>query len=214
MTYFRDRREAGLRLGESLKDSIETDHTVVLGLPRGGVPVAHEVASILNAPLDVFLVRKLGVPGQGELAMGSIAQGDVRFINDDIVRTLDIPSRVIDKVAEVEKVELQRRLRKYRGSRETPDISGKTVLLVDDGLATGASMLAAIRAVKKLGPKKVIAAVPVAAEPTCRRLEGEAEQVVCMHTPGQFSSVGQWYEDFPQVSDEEVTELMQEKGSA
>ncbi|HEQ98916.1 MAG TPA: phosphoribosyltransferase [candidate division Zixibacteria bacterium] len=211
MTYFKDRTEAGLKLGESLKETIEGDDTVVLGLPRGGVPVAYEVASILNAPLDVFMVRKLGVPGQEELAMGSIAQGGLTLLNEDIVRTMDIPSRVIDKVAEVEKVELERRLRKYRGSRETPDVSGKTVLLVDDGLATGASMLAAIKAVRKLDPRKVIAAVPVAAEPTCRRLESEADKVVCMHTPGQFSSVGQWYENFPQVSDEEVCELMREK---
>jgi predicted phosphoribosyltransferase len=150
-------------------------------------------------------------PDQEELAMGSIAQGEVRFINDDIVQTFDIPARVIDKVAEVEKVELRRRLRKYQGSRDTPDISGKTALLVDDGLATGASMLAAIKAVKKLGPKKVIAAVPVAPVSKCRRLEGEADPIVCMHTCGQFISVGQWYENFPQVSDEEVTELMQEK---
>ncbi len=211
MTYFKNRREAGRKLGELLRNLTVRDERVVLALPRGGVPVASEAAEILEAPLDVFLVRKLGVPGQEELAMGSIAQDDVRFINEDIVQSLDIPQKVIDKVAAGEKVELERRLRKYRGSRETPNVSGKTVLLIDDGLATGASMLAAVRAVRKLEPKKIISAVPVAAESTCHKLESEADKVVCMYTPQPFNSVGQWYEEFPQVSDDEVCELMQEK---
>ena len=211
MTYFKNRREAGRKLGELLRNLTARDERVVLALPRGGVPVASEAAEILEAPLDVFLVRKLGVRGQEELAMGSIAQDDVRFINEDIVQSLDIPQKVIDKVAAGEKVELERRLRKYRGSRETPNVSGKTVLLIDDGLATGASMLAAVRAVRKLEPKKIISAVPVAAESTCRKLESEADKVVCMYTPQPFNSVGQWYEEFPQVSDDEVCELMQEK---
>jgi putative phosphoribosyl transferase len=183
----------------------------VLALPRGGVPVGFEVAQALHAPLDVFLVRKLGVPGHEELAMGAIASGGVRVLNDDVLRMLDIPQRVIDAVAAAETHELERRERLYRGERPPPDVGSKVVILVDDGLATGSSMRAAIAALRQLEPAKVVVAVPVGARETCREFQDETDETdetVCASTPEPFLAVGYWYDDFEPTSDEEVRELL------
>ncbi len=181
---------------------------LVLALPRGGVPVAYEVARALGAPLDVFVVRKLGVPGHEELAMGAVATGGVRVLNEDVVRGLRIPDPVIDAVTAVEREELERRERLYRGDRPSPDVRGRTVILVDDGLATGATMHAAIKALRQQQPARIVVAVPTAAPETCAALRREVDDVVCAITPEPFYSVGLWYEDFSQTSDEEVRELL------
>jgi predicted phosphoribosyltransferase len=180
----------------------------VLALPRGGVPVASEVARALNAPLDVFLVRKLGVPGQEELAMGAIATGGVRVLNEDVVRALQIPDEVIDAVAETQWRELGRRERSYRDDRPPPDVRGRTVILIDDGLATGSTMRAAVAALRQQGPARVVVAVPVASASTCEEFRDEVDDVVCAHTPEPFYAVGSWYRDFTQTSDEEVRALL------
>ncbi len=181
---------------------------LTLGLPRGGVPVAHEVAQILNVPLDIFVVRKLGVPGHEELAMGAIATGGAVVFNDEVLENMGIPSRAIEGVIERERAELERRERDYRGNRPAPDVSGKTVILVDDGLATGASMQAAVQAVRALGPAAVVVAVPVGAAATCARLRRYADDVVCVATPEPFRAVSSWYDDFSQTTDEEVFSLV------
>jgi predicted phosphoribosyltransferase len=180
----------------------------VLALPRGGVPVAYEVARALHAPLDVFLVRKLGVPGHEELAMGAVATGGVRVLNEQVVRGLGIPDSVIDAVASWELEELRRRERLYRGDRRPPDVRGKTVILVDDGLATGSTMLAAVEALRQQQPARIVVAVPIAAPDTCELLRAEVDDVVCAVTPEPFYAVGLWYRDFSQTSDEEVRELL------
>jgi predicted phosphoribosyltransferase len=182
---------------------------LVLALPRGGVPVAYEVAKRLAAPLDVFLVRKLGVPGQEELAMGAIASGGLRVLNPDVVRHLRIPQDVINLAAAREGQELRRREHEYRGERPPPDVRGLTVLLVDDGLATGSTMRAAAAALRKLAPAKLVVAVPVAAPETCDEFRDEVDDVLCPVTPEPFLAVGVWYEDFSQTSDEEVRELLE-----
>jgi erythromycin esterase-like protein/adenine/guanine phosphoribosyltransferase-like PRPP-binding protein len=205
---FRNRREAGRLLAEKLTAYANRSDVIVLALPRGGVPVAYEVARALNAPLDVFLVRKLGVPGYEELAMGAVATGGVRVLNDQIVGGLRIPEYVIDGVAAQEQQELARRERLYRGGRPPPDVRGRTVILVDDGLATGATMLAAVRALRQQQPARIVVAVPTAAPETCRELGKEVDDVVCAMTPEPFDAVGRWYEDFTQTSDEEVRELL------
>ena len=209
---FRDRTEAGRVLAADLRRYAGRADVLVLGLPRGGVPVAHEVARALGAPLDVFIVRKLGVPGHEELAMGAIASGGVRVLNETVVRSIRIPEEVIDAAARREQRELERRELDYRGSRPAPDVRGRTVILVDDGLATGASMRAAAQALRLLGPARLVIAVPVAAEQTCRELRGQADEVVCSTTPEPFYGVGMWYEDFSQTTDAEVRELLARAG--
>lgn len=205
---FRDRSDAGRRLAARLTGYRDGPQVIVLALPRGGVPVGFEVAHALRVPLDLFLVRKLGVPGQEELAMGAIATGGVRFVNEDVVRHLRISDEVIEMVAAAEERELLRRERAYRDERPAPDVCGRTVILVDDGLATGSTMRAAVRALRKLSPAKIVVAVPVAAQQTCDELKLEVDEVVCAETPEPLRGVGLWYEDFSQTTDEEVRSLM------
>ncbi len=209
MERFRDRQDAGMVLAEHLKEYTGRTDLLVLGLPRGGVPVAAEVARELDAPLDVLLVRKLGVPGHPELAMGAIASGGVRIINQEVVRQLSITENAIAVVASDEERELRRREREYRGDRPDLELSGRTVILVDDGIATGASMRAAVQATRAQDPARVVVAVPVAAAGTCRRMAGEADEVVCARTPEPFRAVGLWYERFDQTTDEEVTAVLE-----
>jgi predicted phosphoribosyltransferase len=205
---FRDRADAGRRLAFELKGYVDATDVIVLALPRGGVPVGFEVVRALHVPLDVFLVRKLGVPGQEELAMGAIATGGVRVLNEDVVRHLDIPYEVIEMVAACEERELARRERAYRDDRPAPDLRARKVILVDDGLATGSTMRAAARALGKLQPSRIVVAVPVAASQTCDELRTEVDEVVCAETPEPFRGVGIWYEDFSQTTDEEVRALL------
>jgi putative phosphoribosyl transferase len=205
---YRDRVEAGRMLAERLSAYAGRPDVLALALPRGGVPVGYEVARALHAALDVFLVRKLGVPGHEELAMGAVATGGVRVLNDQVVVALGIPPSVIDAVAGWELQELRRRERVYRGDRPPPDVRGKTVILVDDGLATGSTMLAAVKALRQQQPARSVVAVPVAAPDTCELLRGEVDDVVCAATPEPFYAVGLWYEDFSQTTDEEVRELL------
>lgn len=187
---------------------------IILALPRGGVPVAFEVAQKLKAPLDVFVVRKLGVPGHEELAMGAIASGGVRVLNADVVRALAIPQQVIDAVALRELREVERREQSYRGSRPAPPVRGRTVILVDDGVATGSTMRAAIAALRRRGPTRLVVGVPVAAPPTCAELGREADECVCVITPEPFYAVGIWYEDFSQTTDDEVREFLEQAAIA
>lgn len=207
---FRDRIEAGRALTRFLRKYSNEPNVLALALPRGGVPVAFEIAQALHAPLDVLLVRKLGVPGHEELAMGAIASGGVLVLNEDVVEMLNIPPHVIDRVAEEELRELRRREEAYRGNRPPPAIAGRTVILVDDGLATGSTMKAAARAIRQQSPARLIIAVPVGARQTCEELESIADEVVCAATPEPFYAVGMWYEDFAQTSDEEVKQLLEE----
>ena len=205
---FRDRVEAGELLAERLTHYRDRDDVVVLALPRGGVPVAREVADALGVPLDVYVVRKLGVPGHEELAMGAIASGGVRLINEDVVTALGIPPNVIDSVARSEQLELERREKLYRGSRGPIGLTNKTVILVDDGLATGSTMRAAVKAARQQQPARVIVAVPVGAPSTCAEIAREADEVVCVRTPEPFIAVGMWYRDFSPTSDREVRNLL------
>jgi predicted phosphoribosyltransferase len=205
---FRDRTEAGRVVAERLAGYAGRPEVLVLALPRGGVPVAHEVARALHASLDVFLVRKLGVPGHEELAMGAVATGGVRVLNEQVVRALRIPDAAIHAVVRQEQQELARRERLYRGDRPPPDVRGKTVILVDDGLATGASMIAAARALRQQEPGRIVVAVPIASRDTCELLRDEVEDVICAVTPEPFYAVGLWYEDFSQVTDDEVRDLL------
>jgi putative phosphoribosyl transferase len=206
---FWTRGEAVRLLAEALADYKGLPDLTVLALPRGGVPVGYEVARALGAPLDVLVVRKLGVPSQGELAFGAIAGGGVRVINHEVVRGLDLPEDVLERVTAAEQVELERRERAYRGGRGPINVRGGTVVLVDDGLATGATMRAAVAAVRKLGAKRVVVAVPVGAAETCRLLEEETDEVVCLLTPEPFYAIGLWYDQFPQLDDDEVRDLLQ-----
>jgi putative phosphoribosyl transferase len=206
---FRDREHAGQKLAEKLTEYADRGDVLVLALPRGGVPVAYEVAKALIAPLDVFLVRKLGVPGHEELAMGAIASGGTRVLNETVVGPLHIPAEVIDAVAEKEERELLRRESEYRNSLPPLQISGHTVILIDDGLATGATMRAAAQAIKKLEPRRLVIAVPVSAAETCDELEAEADAIICATMPQPFYGVGMWYRDFSQTSDQEVKELLE-----
>ncbi len=207
---FADRRQAGAALAQQLKGYEGRQDVIVLALPRGGVPVAFEVARALGAPLDVFVVRKLGLPGHRELAMGAIASGGVRILNADVVRWYGIPTAVIDEVAGQEQVELERREREYREGRPPADLRDKLVILIDDGLATGSTMKAAVEAVRKHGPLRVVVAVPVGAPETCRELAEVTDEVVCSRTPARFSAVGQWYLDFSETSDDEVRALLRQ----
>ena len=205
---FANRREAGRILASLLMNYTDRDDVLVLALPRGGVPVGFEVAQALRAPLDVFIVRKLGVPGHDELAMGAIATGGVRVLNDDVVMSLELEPEVIDTVAAREEKELARRERLYRGARPAPDVHGRTVILVDDGLATGSTMRAAVAALRKQRLARIVVAVPVAAPETCEEFKAEVDEVVCAATPRMFNGVGRWYEDFSQTTDAEVHELL------
>ena len=206
---FRDRSDAGREVASRLSHYANRPDVLVLALPRGGVPVAFEVARQLHVPLDVFLVRKLGVPGHEELAMGAIATGGVRVLNDEVVSMLGISRHMIDGVAAREQQELERRERLYRGGGAAPEMSGRTVILVDDGLATGSSMRAAVAAVRKQRPAAVVVAVPVAAEETCAALRCEVDEIVCAETPEPFYAVGSWYDDFTQTTDAEIQDLLQ-----
>jgi putative phosphoribosyl transferase len=205
---FQDRHDAGRQLAQKLMAYADEPDVIVLALPRGGVPVAYDVALALHAPLDVFLVRKLGVPGQAELAMGAIATGGVRVLNDDVVQTLGIPQEVIDAVTAEELQELARRERLYRGDTHAPDLRNRTVILIDDGLATGSTMRAAMAAVRRQHPARVVVAVPVAARSTYEEFRSEADEVICVSTPEPFYAVGLWYESFSQTTDAEIQELL------
>jgi putative phosphoribosyl transferase len=207
-TVFSDRAEAGDVLAARLSHLAGRPDLLVLALPRGGVPVGARVARALRAPLDVFVVRKLGVPGHEELAMGAIAGGGVRVRNQEVTSRLGLDDAVIDRVAEAEELELARRERSYRADRPAPDLAGKVVVLVDDGLATGSTMRAAVAAARAAGPARIVVAVPTAPASTCERLRREADEVVCASTPRPFRAVGYSYRSFPQTSDEEVWELL------
>jgi putative phosphoribosyl transferase len=206
---FHDRRDAGIQLAAQLSRYAGDPRVVVLGLPRGGVPVAAEVAHGLRAPLDVFVVRKLGVPGHRELAMGAIATGNVRVLNPEVVNALRIHGTAIDEVARQERFELERQQRAYRGELPFPDLAGRVVIVVDDGLATGSTMRAAVRALRQMRPERIVVAAPVAARETCQSLAAEADEVVCASTPAAFHAVSMWYEEFSQTSDEEVRALLE-----
>ena len=208
--YFRDRREAGRMLASRLSAYADRPDVVVLALPRGGVPVAYEVAKALHAPMDVFLVRKLGVPGHEEYAMGAIASGGVRVLNRDVVEALHIPNEVVEQVIAREQRELERREREYRGDRPFPDLRGKTVILVDDGLATGSTMLAAVMALRQKQPARILVAVPVGSPETCDAFRDHVDDIVCAITPDPLYGVGLWYTDFSQTTDDEVRKLLAE----
>lgn len=205
---FTDRRHAGRVLAQSLSEYAHRPDVVVLGLPRGGVPVAAEVARALDAPLDVFVVRKLGAPGQPELAMGAIATGDVTILSHDLIGRLRVPPSEVDAAIVREREELARREGRYRRGRPRLALAGKTVLLVDDGLATGATMRAAVTAVRRLGPASIVVAVPTAAAQACDDARAVADACVCVSTPPHFMAVGEWYADFSQTTDEEVEEIL------
>jgi putative phosphoribosyl transferase len=207
---FRDRVEAGRRLAQRLSEYAGRDDVIVLGLPRGGVPVAAEVAKALDAPLDVFLVRKVGLPGYEELAMGAVASGGVLVLDEGLIGRLGVSQEQLERAIRAELQELERREQAYRGGREPLDLEGKTVILVDDGLATGASMRAGAEAVRRLNPARVVIAVPVAAEETCDQFRDVVDEVVCAVTPRPFNAVGLWYQDFSQTSDDEVRGLLAE----
>jgi putative phosphoribosyl transferase len=207
---FRDRVEAGRRLAQRLSEYAGRDDVIVLGLPRGGVPVAAEVAKALDAPLDVFLVRKVGLPGYEELAMGAVASGGVLVLDEGLIGRLGVSQEQLERAIRDELQELERREQAYRGGREPLDLEGKTVILVDDGLATGASMRAGAEAVRRLNPARVVIAVPVAAEETCDQFRDVVDEVVCAVTPRPFNAVGLWYQDFSQTSDDEVRGLLAE----
>ena len=206
--YFQNRAEAGQVLARRLQQYKNQPDMLVLGLPRGGVPVAYEVARELNAPLDVFIVRKLGVPGHEELGMGAIATGGVRILHEGIIREFGISQELIDSVSEREQAELDRRNRLYRGDRPAPAIKDRTVVIVDDGLATGSTMKAAIQAVRQQAPRRLIVAVPTAPAETCEQVKESADEVVCAITPDPFLAVGGSYADFSQTTDEEVRDLI------
>jgi predicted phosphoribosyltransferase len=207
---FKDRFEAGEKLAKKLLKYSRRNDVVILALPRGGVPAAYKVAFALKAPMDIFLVRKLGVPGHEELAMGAIASGGVRVLNDDIISMLQIPAENINEVTQRESGELNRREKQYRGSKEFPDIKYKIVILIDDGLATGASMRAAVSALRLFNPGKIVIAVPVASSETIKELEKEVDEIVTAFTPEIFGGVGEWYDDFSQTTDDEVVRLLRE----
>lgn len=207
--FFKNRSEAGRFLAQELEEYTNDPNVVVLALPRGGVPVAYEVAEALQAPLDIFVVRKLGVPGHDELAMGAIATGGIRVLNSRVVDYLDISDKAVEAVAKREQRELERRERLYRGSRPALDVRGRTVIIVDDGMATGSTMRAAVRALRQQKPETIVVAVPVGARETCESFAEEADTIcVCAITPEPFDGVGLWYRNFEQTSDEQVRQLL------
>lgn len=205
---FLDRRDAGRRLAQRLDAYRARPDAIVLALPRGGVPVAYEVARALELPLDVFVVRKLGTPGQEELAMGAIASGGVLVLNDDVVRALRIPRFLIDEAEALERLELERREREFRGGRPPISVKDRTVILIDDGIATGATVRAAIAALRRLDAARIVLATPVASPYTCADLARQVDEVVCLLTPSSFQAVGEYYEDFAQTTDSEVRQLV------
>jgi putative phosphoribosyl transferase len=205
---FRDRFSAGKELAIKLLNYASLSNVIVLGLPRGGVEVAYEVALRLNAELDVFLVRKLGAPFEPELAMGAIAEGGILLLNDAVVNYMGISKDSIESAAKQELAELERRLKLYRNGRPALELKGKTVLIVDDGLATGATMKAALKAIKRKEPQKIIVAVPVGAPTTCMEIKSEADEVICLKSPEPFTAVGSWYNIFEQTTDQQVQELL------
>ncbi len=205
---FANRTEAGKLLADALSGYTGRSDILILALPRGGVPVAYEVAKALFAPMDLWLVRKLGVPGQEELALGALAGKNIRVLNYDIIDFLNIDETVIDTIVAREQAELERRNRLYRQGKPPPAIEGKTIIIIDDGLATGATMRVAISSLRQAGAARIIAAVPVGAASTCDKIEEEADQLICLHTPEPFYGVGQWYNDFSQTSDDEVLALL------
>ena len=205
---FQNRRDAGKRLASLLHEYAGVKNVLVLGLPRGGVPVAYEVAQALHAPLDVFVVRKLGVPGQEELAFGAIATGGVRILNSSVMEHARITEEEVETVSRAETKELERRERAFRGGRAAPQIEGRTVILIDDGLATGATMRAAIMALRQQHPARIVVGVPAASPESCAEFQDEVDDIVCAVTPDPFYSVGSWYDDFSQTTDEEVQDLM------
>jgi len=206
---FRDRSEAGRRLAERLQGYARRSDVIVLALPRGGVPVGYEVARALGAPLDVFLVRKLGFPGQEEFAMGAIASGGVRVLNTAMLQRFHVSQHDIEAIAARELAELERREEAYRGSTAPPNVHGRTVILVDDGLATGSTMRAAAAALRRMDPARIVVAVPVGAPESCEEFGGVVDEVVCAEAPQPFQAVGQWYDDFAQTTDDEVRELLE-----
>ncbi len=209
---FRDRADAGRQLAAALQGYATRPNMLVLALPRGGVPVGYQIATALNAPLDLMLVRKLGVPGHEELAMGAIASGGIRILSQDVVAAFAIPERVIATIAANEEEELDRRERLYRDEHSPPVVAGRTIILVDDGLATGATMRAAALALRAQSPERLIVAVPVAPPESCAELRREVDEVCCLLTPDPFFSVGSWYRDFSQTSDDEVRSLLEAAG--
>lgn len=211
---FLDRRDAGRQLAEKLASYADDPSVLVLGLPRGGVPVAYEVALSLHAPLDVFVVRKLGVPGHRELAMGAVASEGTRVLNSDVIKALEILPSVVDSVADSELLELVRQQRTYRGNAPLPKLLGRTLIVVDDGLATGSTMRAAVGALRQSNPERIIVAVPVAAAETARRLRAEADGVICLIEPSDFHAVSMWYDDFSQTSDDEVRKYLESASHA
>jgi predicted phosphoribosyltransferase len=214
MRPYKNRADAGRTLAQMLRPRYSgRSDLLILGLPRGGVPIAYEVAQTLNAPLDVFLVRKLGVPGHEELAFGAVASGGVRVLNKDVVSALHLPPESIEHVTRQETEELARRERAYRDDRPFPEVAGQTVILIDDGLATGATMRAAVQALRKMQPARLVAAVPVASPDTCAAFEEEVDEIVCARTPQPFIAVGYWYDDFSATTDEEVRRLLNHSGS-
>jgi predicted phosphoribosyltransferase len=214
MMRFRDRRDAGRQLAVAVARALAVrphtgnDDVVVLALPRGGVPVGYEIATQLRAPLDVFVVRKLGVPGHPELGMGAIAPGGIQVLNDSLIWELGISPREIADVVSRERAELERRDRLFRGDRQPPALAGRTVVVVDDGLATGSTMEAAVAALRASGSASIVAAVPVGAPESCERLRPRTDELVCLETPAPFNAVGEWYDDFAQTTDEEVRDLL------
>ena len=207
-TSFRNRREAGRLLAKKLSKYARRPDVLVLALPRGGVPVGYEVAHALQVPLDVFVVRKLGVPGHEELAMGALASGGVRVLNRDVIEGLSIPEEAIEAVTARERRELERRERAYRGDRPAPDVQGRTIILADDGIATGSTMRAAVVALYQLDAARIVIATPTAALSTAGKMRPEVDEFVAVMTPADFAGVGQWYEDFSQTTDKEVRDLL------
>ena len=210
MALFKDRRDAGKKLAQKLSAYASRSDVVILALPRGGVPVAYEVALTLNAPLDIFTVRKLGLPGHEELAMGAIATGGARVINQDVVRSFHVPQGVVEAVAKQELRELERRERAFRGDRMMREVHDKTAILIDDGLATGASMQAAIKGLRAKDPTRIVVAVPTAPLETCEAFKQLVDEMICATTPEPFYGVGQWYEDFSQVTDDQVQTFLEQ----
>jgi len=207
-SLFKDRTDAGRKLAQRLIHYAGRRNVIVLALPRGGVPVGNEVAKALDVPLDIFLVRKLGSPGQEELAMGAIASGGIRVLNEDVVKLLVIRQDEIERVAAREQQELARREHVYRGDRPMPVLRDQTIILVDDGLATGTTMRAAVVAIRSQRPERIVVAVPTAPRETCQKFENEVDEIICATTPEHFRALGEWYEDFRQTTDEEVRSLL------